>query len=374
MIYGATGYTGKLLARAAAAHDLEPILAGRDAGKLQAVAAPLGLRHRVVPADDVRRQAEALRDVHVLLNAAGPFASAAWSWVEACLQTGTHYLDVAGELALFIELEGLHEQARSRDVMLMPGVGFLVVASDCLAAHVAARLPDAQRLRIGTSRSLFLSRGSIKTMLELVAGAVRIRRAGVLTRVEVGACEHHFDYGHGPRRSTAMSMPELVTAYRTTGIANIEAYVEANAVERAGLRLAARMARLMRNPLVQTVLQTQAELLPDGPSPQERAHGTRAVVVEAEDPTGRTLCARLRTPEAYRFTAAAALAIATRVARNELEPGFQTPANVYGADFVLGLEGVRREDVRDETDHASAASSAAASRTSRVSNPSVKLP
>ena len=229
--------------------------------------------------------------------------------------------------------------------MLMPGVGFLVVASDCLAAHVAARLPGADRLRIGTSRSLFLSRGSAKTMIGLVADAVTVRRNGVLTSVPIGAVEHEFDYGHGRQRSTAMSMAELVTAFRTTGIRNIEAYVEVNPVERAALRLAARLAWLVRNPLCQIALQTQVELLPDGPLDDDRRHRARTVVVEAEDQTGRTVCSRVFTPEAYRFTATTALTIAGRVLRNEFQAGFQTPARVYGADFMLGLDGVRREDV-----------------------------
>jgi short subunit dehydrogenase-like uncharacterized protein len=344
MIYGATGYTGKLLARSAADYDLHPVLAGRDATKLRAVAEPLGLRYRVVPVDDARRQTDALRDVHVLLNAAGPFSATAGPWLDACLRTGTHYLDLAGELAVFGEVERRDAAARDSNVMLMPGAGFLVVASDCLAAHVAARLPGADRLRIGTSRSMFLSRGSAKTMIGLVADAVTVRRDGVLTSVPVGAVEHDFDYGHGRQRSTAMSMAELVTAFRTTGIRNIAAYVEVNPVERAALRLAARAAWLVRNPLCQIALQMQAEFLPDGPLDDDRRHGARTVVVEAEDRTGRTVCSRVVTPEAYRFTAATALMIAGRVLRDEFQPGFQTPARAYGADFMLGLEGVRRED------------------------------
>lgn len=344
MIHGATGYTGRLLARAAAAHGLRPILAGRDAARLRAVAEPLRLPYRVVAADDGRQQRDALRDVRVLLNAAGPFATAP-PWHDACLEAGVHYLDVAGELAVFAALEQRDETARRREVMLMPGVGFLVVAADCLAAHVAARLPGARRLRIGTSRSLRLSRGSLKTMLTLVADGVTVRRDGVLTRVALGAVEHAFDYGDGPRRSTAMSMPELITAFRTTGVGTIDACVEVSAVERAAFQLAARMAWLVRHPLAQVALHTQAELLPEGPSPAPGDGAARAVVVEAEDARGHVVGARLRTPEAYRFTAAAALAIAGRVLRGELQPGFQTPARVYGADFALAIDGTRREDL-----------------------------
>lgn len=344
MIYGATGYTGTLLARAAAEHELRPILAGRDAAKLRALAEPLGLRHRVFSVDDVRRHTDALRDVHVLLNSAGPFSTTARPLADACLRAGVHYLDVAGELAVFEEVEQLDAAARERGVMLMPGAGFVVVVSDCLAAHVAARLPGADRLRIGTSSSSFLSRGSAKTMIELVGGAASVRRNGVLTSVPVGAVEHAFDYGEGPSRSVAMSMPELATAFRTTGIGNIEAHVEANRVERAAFQLAARSSWLLRNPFSQIALQTAVELMPDGPSEDVRGQTTRAVVVEAEDRAGRTTWARAVTPEAYRFTATAALSIAARVLREDFRPGAETPARVYGADFLLSLEGVRRDD------------------------------
>jgi len=344
MIYGATGYTGKLLARSAADHGLRPVLAGRDAARLRAVAEPLGLRHRAFPAAGGTRLAEAFDDVHVLLNAAGPFSTTARPLVGACLRRGVHYLDLAGEIGVFQDLERLDGAARDRDVMLMPGAGFLVAASDCLAAHVAAKLPGADRLRIGTSRSAFLSRGSARTMIELVADAVTVRRSGALTSVPVGAVEHTFDYGDGPSRSTAMSMAELVTAFHTTGIGTIETYVEANPLERATLRLAARSAWLTRHPLCQIALQTSVELMPDGPSEEVRREAARAVVVEAEDPTGRTTWARAVTPEAYRFTAATALTIAARAMRDDLRTGFQTPAGVYGADFILGLDGVRRDD------------------------------
>jgi short subunit dehydrogenase-like uncharacterized protein len=349
MIYGASGYTGKLLARGAAAAGLRPILAGRDATRLQAVAAPLGLRCRVVPIDDARRQADALRDVHVLLNAAGPFAATARSWVDACLRTGTHYLDLGGEMAVFEAIERRDGDACDKKIMLMPGVGFLVVASDCLARHVASRLPTAHWLRIGTSRSMLLSRGSAKTMIGLIDDKVSVRRNGTLTRVPVGAVEHAFDYGYrddeGRRLSTAMSMAELITAHRTTGIKNIESYVEVAPLERATMRFASRWAWLLRNPLCQVAMQTQAELLPDGPSRRDMPEQPRTVVVEAYDQKGRTASARLVTPEAYRFTAAAAVAIARRVLDDDFKAGFQTPATRYGSDFVLGLEGVERCDL-----------------------------
>jgi short subunit dehydrogenase-like uncharacterized protein len=64
-----------------------------------------------------------------------------------------------------------------------------------------------------------------------------------------------------------------------------------------------------------------------------------------EDADGTRVRSRMRTPEAYSMTASAACAIVKRVLLGDVEPGFQTPARVYGADFSLSLPGVTREDI-----------------------------
>src|SRR5215510_2343459 len=168
MIYGAAGYTGKLAAHMAEMQGLRPILAGRNEEKLRLVAEPLGFEYRVASLDEAKQLDEILHDIDVVLNMAGPFSVTASPLADACLRTGTHYLDIAGELAVFEALYNRDREARSREVMLMPGVGFIVVASDCLALHVAKQLPNVHLLRLGISRTNVLSRGSIKTILALL--------------------------------------------------------------------------------------------------------------------------------------------------------------------------------------------------------------
>src|SRR5215470_2249671 len=157
LIYGATGYTGRLLTEQARASSLRPILGGRSAAKLAALAASLGLEHRVVRLTEPELLAAGLRGVAVVLNAAGPFSQTSGPMLEACLRTGTHYLDVSGEITVFEALVRRHAEARRRGVMVMPGAGFDVVASDCLAAHVARRLPGARRLAVGLRGLRFAS-------------------------------------------------------------------------------------------------------------------------------------------------------------------------------------------------------------------------
>ncbi|HEY2292826.1 MAG TPA: saccharopine dehydrogenase NADP-binding domain-containing protein [Thermoanaerobaculia bacterium] len=345
MIYGATGYTGQLLASRSLARGLSPLLAGRDEARLRRLAEPLGFAHRAARLDDAAALARLLRGVRLVLNAAGPFADTAGPLVAACLATGAHYLDVTGEPAVFAALRSRDGAARRRGVMLLPGAGFVVVATDCLAAHVARRLPGAVRLRLGVSvPASYAAHGSLRTAIRHLVPGVRVRRGG---RLAVPPCplEHDFDYGWGRRTGLAVDWADVVTAWHTTGIPDVEVYLDLLPRERAALTAARLFAGWLRSPLGQTLVRAKEQALPRGAPPADRRRAGCAVVAEAEDPAGRRAVSRLHTPDQYTFTAAAALTLVERVLAGELSPGFQTPARVYGADFVLGFDGVSREDL-----------------------------
>jgi short subunit dehydrogenase-like uncharacterized protein len=345
LIYGATGYTGRLLAKRASELGMNAILAARGEKPLRAVAQGTNLPCRHVRLDDLVALHAVLRDAVVVLNAAGPFAATARPLVEACLSTGTHYLDVSGELPAIQALHRYDSAAHASGIMIMPAVGFVVVATDCLAAHVASRMPDARQLRLALSRAEFASRGSYSTMLGLVRAGVSIRRDGRLCAVPVGRLERGFDYGVGKRISTAVSWADVFTAYHTTQIPNVEVYMEADAWRRYLYQAAAYFAAPLGLGPVQALLKLQVRVLPEGPSEGQRAAAPRVIVAEAEDRYRRRVQARLYTPDGYDFTALSALAIAERVMAGDIAIGFQTPGGLYGADFVLRFQGVRREDV-----------------------------
>jgi short subunit dehydrogenase-like uncharacterized protein len=344
LIYGASGFTGGLLVERARAVGVDTIVAGRSRERLKRIARESGLSYRVVKLEDHTGLDAALSEIDVVINGAGPFINTAGPIVEACLRTGTHYLDVTGEFPVFQQLHAYDEAAREAGVMVMPGAGFVVVASDCLAAHVAVHMPDACWLRLALSHSGLVSRGSYTTMLGLLRENVSIRRNGRLCAVPAGRLERGFDFGDGERLSTAASWADVFTAYYTTRIPNIEVYVEAGALARTLYQLTAYFADLLRLAPVRKLLELQARVLPEGPSEEQRAVAPRAIVAEAEDRYRRCVQARLHTPDGYSFTPLSALAIAERVLAGDVRAGFQTPAGLYGADFVLCLEGVRRDD------------------------------
>lgn len=345
LIYGATGYTGRLIVREAVARGLRPILAGRSRDKLAALAGSLGLEHRVAMLHDRAALDAALAGIRVVLHAAGPFSETAQPMVDACLRAGAHYLDITAEISVYEQLAARSAEARARGITLLPGTGFDIVPSDCLAVHVARRLPGADRLDLAVRSLVLTTRGSAKTFVEFANVGIIVRREGVLTSVPAGALQRPFDFGDGPVPCVNVSWGDVATAYYSTGIPNIAVYFETTPFLQAALMAGRTFGWLLGTPPWQAWLKAHADLLPDGPAESERLARQAVLVAEARDAAGRTACARLRAPESYTFTGRSAAAIAARVLRGDCELGFQTPARVYGPDFVLSFDGVAREDV-----------------------------
>jgi short subunit dehydrogenase-like uncharacterized protein len=344
LIYGANGYTGSLIARSAAARGHRPILAGRRPEPLERLADELAVEHRVFALDEAKAIETGIRDVSAVLHCAGPFVHTSRPIAEACLRTGVHYLDITGEAAVFESLAARDQEAKAAKVMLLPGVGFDVVPSDCLAAHLKRRLPTACRLALGFVGDGRVSRGTAITMVENMTGGGLVREEGVLRRVPAAWKTRMIDFGAGPTKAITIPWGDVATAFHSTGIPNIEVYTAAS----LGLRVAARASRhlgwLLGSSFVQRMLKRRIRAGPPGPTDQERASGTSFLWGEVEDATGQKAVSRLRGPDGYTMTVRTALAIVQRVLAGEIQVGFQTPSRLYGSDFILSVEGIVRED------------------------------
>jgi len=343
LVYGASGFTGRLIVQQALARGLRPILAGRDRERLEALARPNQLEWRTASLEDEGALFRMLHGVCVVLNAAGPFRRTAEPLSRACLESRAHYLDIGGEYASVELLAGRHRAALERGCMLLPSVGFDVVASDCMVAWVAQRLPNARSLWIGISGLNAISRGSAQTVLDQDGHRVAVRRDGVLGFVPPGSLVRQFDFGQGLRRATAVGWVDVASAYYTTGIPNITVYYEETALMRLGQRMTRYGSLLSRAPAVRLIQGAALRMMPPGPTEAERAAGQATVVVQAEDVRGRRQQVRLHTPEVYSFTASTSVAIADWVLGGQAKPGFQTPARALGAEYVLSLPGVKFE-------------------------------
>lgn len=345
LIYGANGYTGELMARAARERGVLPVLAGRAAAPIEALAHELGLRSRVFPLEDPQAISRALEGIAVVIHCAGPFSRTSKPMADACLRAKVHYLDITGEAAVFESLAARDREAREARVMLLPGAGFDVVPSDCLAAHLKRRLPSATSLVLAFhSAGAQLSRGTATTMVENLHRGGLVRKGGVLTPVPAAWKTRDVDFGHGPRRVATIPWGDVSTAYHSTGIPDIEVYTAMPASMILASRLTRPFKSLFGAAPVQSFLKKRIRAGAPGPSAECRARAQSFFWGEVSD-GARSVVSRQRTPEAYTLTALTAVAAAQRVLAGEAPPGFMTPSLAYGPDFVLEIPGVTREDL-----------------------------
>jgi len=339
LVYGANGYTGEMIARAAAAQGLAPVLAGRSAGPVAALARGLGCESRTFGLDDPAALAAGLAGCGVVIHCAGPFSATAAPMMAGCLAARAHYTDITGEIDVF-ELGHRHDaQARASGIVICPGVGFDVVPTDCVALTLKEALPDATHLALGFDSKSALSRGTASTSVEGLGHGSRVRRGGELVRIPLGSLSRRIDFGGGPKLATAIPWGDVSTAYRTTGIPDIEVYVPVSPRALANLK---RLGRLLRRRSVQALMKWRIRKGAPGPTAEERDRTPVHVWGEARNAAGRTVTARVRVPNGYTVTTDAAVAIARRLLASPAGAGFTTPARLMGAGFVSTLPGATR--------------------------------
>jgi short subunit dehydrogenase-like uncharacterized protein len=321
LIYGANGYTGLMAAQQAKALGLNFEIAGRDAERLEALATRLNVPFRVFPADD--QSAQYLAGIDVLLNFAGPFAQTAEALMRACMKAGVDYLDITAEINVYRLAERLGADAAQEKIMLLPGVGWDVATTDCLAVHVAARVSQPHTLSIALQVPGSMSRGSALSVSEII-GAGQLSRVDGQLIATPDVQPQHFDFGAGPVLCYPLSFGDLVTGWHSTGIPNISMFVN-----------------LSDEPFPEGDLSR----LPDGPSAEQReVHRARAVahVIGADGQGARSV---IETVNGYSFTPLAAIEAARRVLGGERKPGFETSARVFGGGFAQTIAGTTMIDL-----------------------------
>jgi short subunit dehydrogenase-like uncharacterized protein len=323
MLYGAAGHTGALIAHHARECGLRPLLAGRSGPAVAAVADKLDLPYRVLALDDPVALHDALAGVDLVLNAAGPFLDTAAPLAEACLHAGVHYLDIGNELQVFGALYDLDERAREAGIAIIPGVGFGVVATNCLARYASDAVGGAQHLEVAT-------RGAANEPGPGIAASVRAnlpyggwtRCAGELHPLPIGSGTTTIRLPDGPSRVMPFPTGDLEAAFQATGASNIIAYSavpDPDALSVSGG--AGRPATGAGGPQVFRSFGWA------------RARGHDGAIAEAW----------LQTGESYAFTAAASIRAVEETLKRPLA-GALSPAAAFGSDFAFTVEGTTRLD------------------------------
>jgi short subunit dehydrogenase-like uncharacterized protein len=347
LIYGSYGYTGQLIVELATKEGLHPILAGRDEKKLRAQAERYNLEYRAFSLDETGKLDSTLLEVDAVLHCAGPFVLTFRQMAEACIRTKRHYVDISGEIEGFEALAKLSDEAKQANIMLMPGGGFDIVPSDCLAMYLHQQLPNATHFRLfirGVGSGV--SRGTALSGIENMPRQGRIRKEGKIVQVPPAWQVLEQDFGRGPVEVVSIGWGDVSTAYHSTGVPNIETYFAFPHFGIQFLKLSRVIGPLVYSRSVRNLLKwVIARVNPHGPTQKQNETGFNLMVGEMRD-SDRVVRARLRTPEGYRCTALTTVEIMKRILNGEYKIGFQTPSIVYGADFILQFSGVERENLK----------------------------
>jgi short subunit dehydrogenase-like uncharacterized protein len=344
LLYGSTGFVGSAIARFAVEKGLHPILAGRNAAKLKPQADQLDLPYRVIDLGDAPALDAALGEVPVVLHCAGPFIHTFRPMLDACLRTGTHYLDITGELPVYEQVAARDAEARQKGIMLMPSAGFDVVPTDCLAAHLKRRLPSATHLTIAWTAEApaGMPPGTFKTAIEMARFGTTVRRDCAIIEVSERAVKT-IDFGSGPVQALRWAWGDVFTAYYSTGIPNIEDYFAFSEQARKSWDALQPFRPLLNIRFIRELLKRHA---PAGPTPERLAQTRVHIWAEVRDDQGRKAASRLHGPEAgVIWTKLAALVVIRKILDCKFQPGYMTPALAYGPDLVMECEGVTREDL-----------------------------
>jgi len=341
MIYGANGYTGRLAARLAKDRHLAPVLAGRHAEPIRQLAHDLGCEARVFDLADAANAATHLAGVGAVLHCAGPFSATSRPMLDACLRAGAHYLDITGEIAVFEAIHSRRQEVSGAGIVAIPGVGFDVVPTDCLAAMLKRELPSATRLTLAfKSRHGKFSPGTAKTIVEGLAEGGRIRENGRIIKVPSAYKVETIPFTESLSAS-AVTIPwgDVATAYYSTGIPNIEVFLGVPETQIARMKMPGALRWIVGQAPVQAVLKALIARRVKGPTDEERARDEVYLYGEASDDAGRKVVMRMRTREGYTLTAESGVTATLKVMEGRLAPGVYTPSMAFGADYVMELEG-----------------------------------
>lgn len=341
LIYGAYGYTGRLIVDEALKKGLSITLAGRDLSKTEKLAKEKKVPFITFSLEDVKKVAELIDSFDLVIHCAGPFEYTAEPMARACMLAKTHYIDITGEYQVFEMLHSFSEEAKSVGVMLLPGAGFDVVPSDCLAANLKDRLPSGNELKLAfTSTKGSLSRGTAKTMVENIDKGQFYRSEGKLIKRAQGKRTEKINYGPFEQLSAAISWGDICTAFYSTGIPNIEVLTGSSEDQVKKMKWMNRLKPILSWRWVKNFLQKQIDKKPAGPSEERRKKGEMYLYGKISDGSSSKEM-RINTPNGYTLTATAAVLIAKKIMEGDFKAGYQTPSTAYGKDLIFEIEGCK---------------------------------
>jgi short subunit dehydrogenase-like uncharacterized protein len=335
MVYGANGYSARLITEELQKKNIRPILAGRNEKEIKLLAALYKCEYRIFDLDDDQKTIRELTGIHTLLNCAGPFRATAKDLMDACLLTGTNYLDITGEIPVMALAFSYNQKAKEKGIVILPSVGFDIIPTDCLAKRLSELMPDATDLKLGVlNKGGGISRGTWLTSLEFIGGKGKILRDGKIIDSPLGefsASVHAESFSfHG------LSIPwgDVYSSFQSTGIRNIMVYLGVPFIIILLKPVVLIFLKLMKLSFIKKLAAGYIKKNLTGPDEKTRNKGEVYIWGKVENQKGETIEEVYQFIEGYTLTAKGAAESAARVLAGEVKPGTYTPSLAFGSDFM----------------------------------------
>lgn len=340
IVYGAYGYTGKLISNQLKDKIQDVLLSGKNENKLRTLSDNTGFSFLAIDLQNKKNLTELFSQTEIVINAAGPFINTCCQIIEACIESKSHYIDINGDIKVFEIIKSYGEKATQAGVMILSGAGFDIVPSDCLAVKLKKMMTNPTHLKIAFATSGGgISHGTALTVLGRIGEKALKREDGKLKQISMGKNSMWVDFGEAKKFTINMSWGDVSTAYTSTGIENIETYMAVKPKIYYFLKLQFIFNWLLRLGIVRNMIKNYIDKNIVGPNEISREKAYSLFYAEIKNSSGHTMSARLKTDEGYNLTAKATVLIAKKVLNNDFKIGYQTPAKAYSENLIFEIEG-----------------------------------
>jgi len=343
LLYGANGFSGKLILKEAQKQGVELVIAGRNKKEIKKASDEFNFPYRIASLDNDLEINDMLKDIDCLFNAAGPFSQTTKPLIKACIAMGIHYVDLSGEIDDYIAVHSHNKTAIENNVMLLPGVGFDIVPTDCLGLYTSKKIKDPSELNFYIKGFDDISSGTATTAIEAIGKGIRFRKDGKIVRAKKTETVK-INYNEKNEAYLLSTWGDIFTSYLTTKIKNIKVYFKSSLFNKSYILLLHYLESIYKYNFMKKPLFFWASMQ-KGPSQEKMDTGTIEIIAEAKNSLGESAATHLVLPEGYIFTALSSVMIIKKIQDGIIKPGFHTPAQLFGEDFILEVEGTSRSDL-----------------------------
>ncbi|PKL83881.1 MAG: hypothetical protein CVV24_02715 [Ignavibacteriae bacterium HGW-Ignavibacteriae-3] len=335
MIYGANGYSAKLIIEELISKGIRPILAGRSETDLKQLSQLYKCEYRSFDLNDESTVVASIEDVHTVLNCAGPFLHTAKDLMEACLISKTNYIDITGEMPVMHLAFSLERKAREKGIVFLPSAGFDIILTDCLAKRLSEKMPDATHLKLCLiNKGGKISRGTMLTTLEFLGESGKIRRNGKVINSKIGEFTIDFEKEGFSFRGISIPWGDVYSSYHSTGIENAEVYLAVSGFVMMFKSVILFLLKLLKFKFIKNIVAEYIKKNMTGPTKAERDSAETFIWGRVEYAEGDMIEEIYQVKEGYTLTAEGAAICAMRILNNEIKPGTYTPSLAFGSEFL----------------------------------------